>query len=233
MPTISATTKTTGTTTTGAASTAAAAKTGTTKQTLAGNFDQFLTLLTTQLKNQNPLDPLNTNDFTNQLVQFASVEQQIKSNDTLTSLLSATKASTATNALAFVGMSVTADGTSTTLSGGKASWVLSAPRNAAQATVTIKNDKGEAVYTENRGLAAGDQPFTWNGRSNAGTPVLDGQYSISVIAQDSTGAAMTVSTQISGTVDSVDLSGTTPALRIGNATVPIDKVKTMRRPLGA
>ena len=232
MPSIGSKT-TASTTATTASSGSTSSTTGTTRQTLAGNFDQFLTLLTTQLKNQNPLDPLNTNDFTNQLVQFASVEQQSKSNDTLSSLLSATKASTATNALAFVGMSVTADGTSTTLSGGQASWVLSAPRNASQATVTIKNDKGEAVYTENRSIAAGDQPFTWNGRSNAGTPVLDGQYSISVVAQDSTGAAMTVSTQITGTVDSVDLSGTTPALRIGSAVVPIDKVKTMRRPAGA
>jgi len=60
----------------------------TTDATLAGNFQTFLTLLTTQLQNQNPLDPLDTNQFTQQLVQFASVEQQLKTNDQLTTLVS-------------------------------------------------------------------------------------------------------------------------------------------------
>ena len=58
------------------------------KATLAQNFDTFLTLLTTQLKNQNPLEPLDTNQFTSQLVQFAQVEQQLKSNDQLATLVS-------------------------------------------------------------------------------------------------------------------------------------------------
>src|SRR6478752_2194235 len=96
--------------------------------TMAKNFDQFLTLLTTQLKNQNPLEPLDTNQFTQQLVQFASVEQQIKSNTTLASLLQATKASTATNALGFVGTEIRADGATTKLSNGKAQWNLNSPR---------------------------------------------------------------------------------------------------------
>src|SRR5919112_3505074 len=61
--------------------------------TLAKNFDTFLSLLTTQLKNQNPLEPLDTNQFTQQLVQFAGVEQQIKSNETLNSLLTSSKSS--------------------------------------------------------------------------------------------------------------------------------------------
>ena len=61
---------------------------GTTDATLAGNFQTFLTLLTTQLQNQNPLEPLDTNQFTQQLVQFASVEQQLKTDDQLTSLVS-------------------------------------------------------------------------------------------------------------------------------------------------
>src|SRR5579885_1275128 len=77
-------------------------------QMIASNFDQFLTLLTTQLKNQNPLDPLDTNQFTQELVQFSSVELLIKQNTTLTSLLSVSKATTNTNALNFVGKEITA-----------------------------------------------------------------------------------------------------------------------------
>ena len=88
-------------------STAATASTpGLDKDTIAGNFQTFLTLLTTQLKNQNPLDPLDTNQFTSQLVQFARVEQQLKSNDQLSSLVSLQQTAQNTAALEFVGQKV-------------------------------------------------------------------------------------------------------------------------------
>jgi len=80
------------------------------KKTIAGNFDAFLKLLTTQLKNQNPLDPLDTNQFTQQLVQFAQVEQQMKQNDQLTTLIAIEKSAQSTTALAFVGSTVAVDG---------------------------------------------------------------------------------------------------------------------------
>src|SRR5436190_3307205 len=108
---------------------AAAASTGKTpSKGIAENFDSFLMLLTTQLKNQNPLDPLDTNQFTQQLVQFASVEQQLQTNDSLTALLKATQTSTATAALGFVGAQITADGATAHLAGGQAQWSLNASR---------------------------------------------------------------------------------------------------------
>src|ERR1700712_2107863 len=88
----------------------ATANTGVDKQMIASNFTTFLQLLTTQLKNQNPLDPLDTNQFTQQLVQFAQVEQQMKSNDQLTSLVSLEKSAQQTTALAYVGSTVAVDG---------------------------------------------------------------------------------------------------------------------------
>src|SRR5919112_345140 len=103
---------------------AAAAKKTIDRTTMAQNFDAFLLLLTTQLKNQSPLDPLDTNQFTGQLVQFASVEQQLKSNDTLNALLTSSRASTASTAASFVGMTVTADGASAQLANGKAEWMI-------------------------------------------------------------------------------------------------------------
>src|ERR1044071_2717331 len=92
------------------ASTAAASTSGVDKNTIAGNFQTFLTLLTTQLKNQNPLDPLDTNQFTQQLVQFAQVEQQLKQNDQLGPLIAIEKTAQSTTALAFVGQTVAVDG---------------------------------------------------------------------------------------------------------------------------
>src|SRR6187402_3586399 len=83
--------------------TTAASSAGTDKTTLADNFQTFLTLLTTQLKNQNPLDPLDTNQFTQQLVQFAQVEQQLKQNDQLSTIIGIEKAAQSSVALAYVG----------------------------------------------------------------------------------------------------------------------------------
>src|SRR6185295_18191553 len=102
-----------------------ASVTGIDKDTIAGNFQTFLTLLTTQLKNQNPLDPLDTNQFTQQLVQFAQVEQQLKSNDQLSTLVSLQKTAQSTQALEFVGKTVAVDGASTALANGSATWLLS------------------------------------------------------------------------------------------------------------
>src|SRR5256885_15366082 len=95
---------------TNTSNTTANSTTGVDKTTIAGSFQTFLSLLTTQLKNQNPLDPLDTNQFTAQLVQFAQVEQQLKSNDQLTTLVSLQKTAQATQALNFVGQTVAVDG---------------------------------------------------------------------------------------------------------------------------
>src|SRR5215213_8060945 len=105
----------------------ATSATGVDKNTLAGNFQNFLTLLTTQLKNQNPLDPLDTNQFTAQLVQFAQVEQQLKQNDQLSTLVSLQKTAQSTAALEFVGQTVAVDGATAPLQNGIASWDLTVP----------------------------------------------------------------------------------------------------------
>src|SRR5438552_9222139 len=102
----------------------------TTDTTLAGNFQTFLTLLTTQLQNQNPLDPLDTNQFTQQLVQFASVEQQLKTNDQLTTLVSLQQTAQSTQALTFVGKTAVVDGSTAALSNSSATWELNVPTNS-------------------------------------------------------------------------------------------------------
>ena len=105
---------------------------------IASNFTTFLQLLTTQLKNQNPLDPLDTNQFTQQLVQFAQVEQQMKSNDLLSGLVLLEKSSEATAALAYVGSTVVVDGSTAQLANGQAKWTL----NVQQALDRNHHDQG-------------------------------------------------------------------------------------------
>src|SRR3954466_7693796 len=114
--------------------------------TLAGNFQSFLTLLTTQLQNQNPLDPLDTNQFTQQLVQFAGVEQQLKTNDQLASMLSLQQTAQSTQALTFVGKTATVDGSTALLANGAATWNLGVPTDS-NVSISITNSTGQTVYS--------------------------------------------------------------------------------------
>lgn len=213
--------------TSGTSGTSNSGVTGTTSG-IANNFDQFLTLLTTQLKNQSPLDPLDTNQFTAQLVQFAGVEQQLRTNETLGSLLSLSAAGTATNAVGFIGATVTADGTTTRLINGKADWKVNMA-SAGTATITIKDSKGSVVQTLTKTLTAGDQTYSWDGSTSVGTAAPDGEYSITIDAKNVAGESVTAKTQISGVVDGVDFTSSIPMLKIGSISIPIDKVKSVVR----
>ena len=211
------------------ASAATTARSVTDRTTMAQNFDAFLLLLTTQLKNQSPLEPLDTNQFTQQLVQFASVEQQLKSNDTLNALLTSTRASANSTAASFVGMEVTADGTTSRLTNGRAAWVLNAARNA-QADITVRDSQGNIVAAQIKNLAAGPQSYEWDGRTTTGTRAPDGEYTISVTARDAAGQGVSVKTEISGKVTAVDMSGDVPVLLINSFRVPLPNVRSISRP---
>ena len=202
--------------------------TGIDNNMIAGNFQTFLTLLTTQLKNQNPLDPLDTNQFTAQLVQFAQVEQQLKSNDQLSTLVSLQKTAQSTQALNFVGQTVAVDGDTAPLKNGGATWRLSAAKPAT-ATVNIMSSTGQTVYTATRALSAGDQPFTWDGKDASGRQWPDGNYKISITATDAAGQAVAVPTEIQAMVDSADLTETPPMLSIAGKDYTLDKLKRVVR----
>src|SRR3954454_20033634 len=199
------------------------------KASLAQNFDTFLTLLTTQLKNQNPLDPLDTNQFTQQLVQFAGVEQQINMNQQLTSLVALQKANQVTSAMSFLGATATVDGSSTKLTGGKGSWSFSVDKPST-GTITIKDSTGQTAYSGTFPLNAGTQAFAWDGRGNNGTQWPDGNYTLSITAKDASGQSVAVSTTVNGTVDAVDLTQNPPALTIGGQSYSLDKIKQVVRP---
>jgi flagellar basal-body rod modification protein FlgD len=199
----------------------------TTGATLAGNFQTFLTLLTTQLQNQNPLDPLDTNQFTQQLVQFASVEQQLKTNDQLTTLVSLQQTAQSTQALGFVGKTAVVDGSTTAVQNGTATWQLSVPTNS-NVNISITNSTGQTVFTGSYGVNAGDnQPFTWDGKGNDGTQWPDGQYKLTATGADSAGNSVAISTQIQGVVNSVDLTQSPPLLSINNQTYTISQIKSI------
>ncbi|NEW88222.1 flagellar biosynthesis protein FlgD [Rhodopseudomonas sp. WA056] len=197
---------------------------------IADNFQTFLTLLTTQLKNQNPMDPLDTNQFTQQLVQFAGIEQQLKSNESLSSLVELQTTAQATQALNFIGASAVVDGSKTQLTDSKATWSLSTDKPVT-AQVSIESDTGQTVYSGKFTINAGnDQAFAWDGRGNDGTQWPDGNYKLSIVATDASGQTATVSTQIYGTIDSVDLTQTPPKLSIGGQSFTLDQINKLVRP---
>jgi flagellar basal-body rod modification protein FlgD len=212
-----------------AATSAAAGSSGVDKATIAGNFQTFLTLLTTQLKNQNPLDPLDTNQFTQQLVQFAQVEQQLKQNDQLATLVALEKTAQSTTALAFVGQTVSVDGKTAALANGQATWSFNVPKPVS-ATVSIANSTGQTVYTGAFTMNTGPQNFQWDGRDNAGTQWPAGNYTMTITAKDASGQAVSVPTEIQGLVDSVDLTVNPPTLSIGGQNYTLDKIKRVVRP---
>jgi flagellar basal-body rod modification protein FlgD len=195
--------------------------------TLAGNFQTFLTLLTTQLQNQNPLDPLDTNQFTQQLVQFAGVEQQLKTNDQLTSLVSLQQTAQSTQALGFVGKTAVVDGATTKLTNSAATWTLGVGSNANVA-ITIANSTGQNVFSGNYSVTAGaNQAFSWDGKGNDGTQWPDGKYTLTATALDSSGNPVAVSTQIQGVVNSVDLTQSPPLLSINGQTYTVNQIKSI------
>jgi flagellar basal-body rod modification protein FlgD len=196
--------------------------------TIAGNFNTFLQLLTTQLKNQSPLDPLDTNQFTSQLVQFSSVEQQINMNTQLTTLIALQQTSQSTAALGFVGQTVTVDGNTAQLANGQASWTFSASK-PANATLTIANSTGQSVYSTSQAVQTGAQTFNWNGRDANGNVLPSGAYTMTITAQDTSGQNVAISTQVQGVVDSVDLSQNPAVLSVGGQNYPINQIKKISR----
>jgi flagellar basal-body rod modification protein FlgD len=198
-------------------------------QTLAANFTAFLQLLTTQLQNQNPLDPLDTNQFTQQLVQFAQVEQQLKSNTQLEALVKIAQAQEATTAIAFVGARVVIEGSTARLDVGGARWAFAVDKPAS-ATVTITDKNGNVAYTGSFTVEPGTQVFTWDGKGNNGSPWPAGDYTISVVAKDASGQPVAISTEVEGVIEGADLSKYPPLLQMGGLSFTIDKIKRILPP---
>src|SRR4029079_6055503 len=204
-----------------------ASLTSTTNSTLAGNFQTFLTLLTTQLQNQNPLDPLDTNQFTQQLVQFAGVEQQLKTNDTLAQLLSLQQTTQATQALGFVGKTAVVDGATASMTNSAAAWHLNVPTSAT-VDISISNASGQTVFTGKYTAGAGsDIPFTWNGQGNDATQWPAGKSTSSATGKDAAGNSVGIAAQVQGTVSSVDLTQSPPLLTIDGQTYTVIQVKSI------
>lgn len=197
------------------------------RQTIANNFDSFLQILTTQLKNQNPLDPLDTNQFTQQLVQFTGVEQQLKTNEFLQAMLMANQNNAQSQAVGYIGKEITASGVKSELVNGQAKWHFSLEK-AATVTVQVKDANGNVVHTQKGNVNEGETVFNWNGVGDDGKDKPDGTYSISVEARDADGKLLVPATEMTGEVTGVDYTGSEPVLIVGGARVNLSAVLSVR-----
>ncbi len=190
---------------------------------LAANFDTFLLLLTAQLKNQDPLEPMNSNEFTQQLVQFSQVEQQINSNKNLESLIALTQARSASDAVSYLGKTLTLTDGTAALMGGEANWAYALDNDAASATMTILNAHGDVVYTAPAETSEGLHSFAWDGVGSNGATLPPGPYQLRVTAKASDGSSIATRIASQGVISEVDLTGSEPILMIGPLGVPISK----------
>jgi flagellar basal-body rod modification protein FlgD len=196
------------------------------RNTLATNFQTFLSLLTTQLKNQDPLSPLDSNQFTAQLTQMTGVEQQLLTNDLLKSLVAQGGQGGLSSGVNYIGKTVTAASSVTRLDDGKANWSYELGTTAANATLEIVDGSGKTVWKGPApDLTEGVHDFSWDGKDLNGRRLPDGGvYSLKVSATTATGAAVDSQPLIRGKVTGVEMADGAPYLAIGSALVPLSNV---------
>lgn len=192
---------------------------------ITADYSTFLNLLTAQIQNQDPLSPMDTTQWTQQLVQYSQVEQALKTN-TYLKTIAQNSGDTMSNAVSYIGKTVQTSNATATLNNGSANWNYNVADQAASVTLKVTDSNGNVLYTEtNSDVSAGDHGFSWDGKTSAGKTETGGDYTLTVTAQDSSGNAVTTSSGVTGTVNSASTaSDGTVQIDVGGTTVPLSKV---------
>jgi flagellar basal-body rod modification protein FlgD len=198
---------------------------------LSGDLDFFLKLLTVQLKQQDPTEPLDTNQLTQQIATLSSVQQQINTNKNLETLIGATKNSQLSTAIGYIGAEIETSGNTGQVLNGQGAFAYNLPKQAASAKITISDSTGKIVFEGEGTKTAGRNIIVWDGSNSVtgATSSPDGTYKISVIAKDTQGKDITVETSAVGIVSSVehDADGDI-ILTMGDMTKKFDDIIAVR-----
>lgn len=197
---------------------------------LTQNYNTFLKMLTTQLKNQDPTAPMDSAQFTQQLVMYSQVEQQINTNSNLQQLISATNTGQAASAVNYIGMQVDSPGSSFTYSGHPLDLGYALPSDAAAATIKIIDQNGNTVWTGSAQTKTGNYNFTWNGTDMNGNAVSNGTYQIQLTAADSSNTAINGTTAVPGIVEGVQTDNGTIYLTVNGNQVPESSITNVVKP---
>ncbi len=191
---------------------------------LGETFDTFLALLTSQLQNQDPLDPLDSNQFTEQLVQFSGVEQSINTNNKLDQLIALQSGNQINSAVSYIGKTVEVIGDQLWLEDGAAAISYGLDGNAAETVITIVDETGTTVRTFTGETAAGRHELVWDGRDSTGDPLPEGVYGFTVTAVDSDQNTVATLTGSTGRVTGIEIVDGLITLKIGDLGVPVDRI---------
>jgi flagellar basal-body rod modification protein FlgD len=192
---------------------------------LSSNLDNFLKILTTQLQHQDPLSPMDTHEFTNQLVQFASVEQQIQGNRNLEALISLQETGIMVGAVSYIGKQVEVTGQTAMLEDGSAEFIYTLPEDATAAILAVYDENGTQVLFKQAEKDAGRHAFIWDGKDGKGAAMPDGKYTIQIVAVNEANEAITPAYSITGTVAGVGIEDGKATLSLGSSLdVPLANV---------
>ena len=211
------------------AATSAASQSGQ-RATLADNFEMFLVLLTQQLKNQDPLSPLDSNQFVSQLVEFSSVEQLIAQNEALETLVNLEVANIGGATVGYLGKEIAFDSATTGLGPDGARWSYDVAGDSQTVSIAVVDAAGRVVFGAQGELGEGPHEFSWNGLDSTGKPVPPGTYTLEIGAANAEGDPIPVDITSFGLVTGVDLSGSEPVLLISGARAPFSTIFSVQEP---
>ena len=198
---------------------------------LEDDLNQFLNLLVAQLQNQDPLDPLDANEFTSQLVQFASVEQQIFQNSNLEKLLNLQETSQISQMVDFIGNRIEFASQKLPVEDGAAEFTYTIPAGVRAATINIANSAGLNVFYTDGDTNSGTHTFKWNGLDKNGRQVPDGVYTLLISAKDAFDKLAEIEYTVFGTVTGAGVDNGETELFIGdNLGVGVDTVLSVKKP---
>ena len=211
-----------------------AARTENSSVTLAEDFTQFLQLLTTQLQNQDPLSPMDSNEFTNQLVQFSQVEQQINANTKLDDLVALQLNNAITTSLGYVGLDVSYVSAEIPLEAGETTTIkYNLDSGAAISKINIFNEEGTLVFSGDAAKTAGVHEFEWDGTDLLGQSLPSGTYTVSLDALDAQDDVIDTTTVVSGRVKGVEQQDGIVYALVGDRAVPITSILNAQQPNAA
>jgi len=211
----------------GTAAAAAASAAGTNAlQSLGSDFTSFLSLLTTQLQNQDPTSPMDTNQFTQELVEFTGVQQSVATNTNLTQLIALTQGSDVLQSANVVGKTATVTAPEITLQNGTGEITFNAP-TAEPVQIAIVDASGTPILDGTVNAQAGNNSWTWTGQTNAGTIAPDGAYGIALETGTSASNATTLAFSVVGTATGLTNLSTGMQLDLGALQVPLSSVQSL------
>lgn len=196
--------------------------------------DAFMTLLLTQMKNQDPTNPLKSHEMAAQLAQFTSLEKLNNINDGISSLRKDQIPDHNFQALSIIGKTITMDNSKIARTDANASHELrfTLPSDAAKAKIEVRDSNGNSVRTlEMRNLKTGVNSISWNGKTDDGATVPTGDFTMSVEATGSNGHKIYVQTKADGRVTGVNFTAQGPQLLMGTQTISMADVKSISDPV--